>query len=107
MGRNPTLGPPRDCWSEIPEALQAEMQEHVRESPALGYPIVQGWRNAAVVLGMSVTAIKRAIAKGRIPKFRTDGAGPRGCQVCWPLSMLWDFRQWREMPRRDGGGGIS
>lgn len=97
MGRNPTFGPPRDCWAEIPEAIQAEIQEHVRES-SLGYQIVVGWKSAAAVAGLTVRSLQRAVFKGRLPHFRSDGGGTRGCRACWPLSMLWEFRQWRETP---------
>jgi hypothetical protein len=100
MGRNPDLGEPADVWDQIPEAIQREIQDHVRESAVLGYHIVVGWANAAVVVGTSVTALKRAVRKGRIPHYRTVDRGARGCCACWPLSQLWRFRQWREAMHR-------
>jgi hypothetical protein len=100
--RNPDLGQPTDVWDEIPEALQVELQEHVQLSSALGYPIVVGWEHAAAVAGVTKRVLRRAVLKGRLPLYRLDDRGTRGCRVCWPLSMLWRYRQWRETPREAG-----
>jgi hypothetical protein len=103
--RNPDLGQPADVWDEIPEALQVEIQDHVQES-ALGYPIVVGWENAAAVAGLTIRCLRRAVAKGRLPRHTLPQRGTRGCRVCWGLWELWRFRQWREtmheVPRRGG-----
>lgn len=95
MGRGPDLGQPEDVWYRIPEELQVEIQEHVRVG-ADGFRFVVGWENAAAVVGLTVRSLQRRVKKGRLPKFRDEECGPRGCQVSWPLWMLWHYREWRE-----------
>jgi len=103
--RKPDLGRPEPIWDDLPEEAKVALQAHVVVSTSLGYEIVLGWDDAAAVVGMSVRALKRAVARGRLPKYRTEDRGPRGCQVCWPLSTLWRYRQWRESPHQDAHGG--
>lgn len=103
--RLPVYGEPQPIWDDIPEAIQEQIQEYVIVSTALGYQIVIGWDSAASVAGTTVRCLKRAVEKGMLPKFRTADRGPRGCQVCWPLSYLWTYRQWREQPRLSAPGG--
>lgn len=99
--RKPDLGPPEPIWDDLPEEAKVALQNHVVVSTSLGYEIVLGWDNASAVVGISVPALKRAVRKGRLPHFRTTDRGPRGCQVCWPFSILWRYRQWRETPRQE------
>lgn len=105
--RKPDFGRPEPIWDSLPDEVQVALQNHVIVSTSLGYEIVLGWDDAAAVVGISVRALKRAVAKGRLPKYRTLDRGPRGCRVCWPLSTLWRFRQWRESPLQEPLGGAQ
>lgn len=99
MGRTPDLGKPEPIWDQIPEAIQQEIQEYVQVSTALDYELVVGWEAAGAVVGISARAVRRAVEREELPKL---GGSARfssgGCRVCWPLSWLWRYRQWRENP---------